>query len=155
MVQQEVRVIIVDDHEIMREGLRDLLQDEVGIEIVGLADNGRNAIILAHQYQPDILIMDLKMPVMTGLEALWQLHREMPQAKIIILTMYEEEAFFLEALRAGASGYFLKGSHSSELVRAIHAVQKGGVYLPPQLASCLVSQYLWQYQQLQEFQSAP
>ena len=154
MVQQEVRVIIVDDHEIMREGLRDLLEEETGIEVVALADNGRSALALAHQYQPDILIMDLKMPGMTGLEALWQLHQEMPQTKVIILTMYEEEAFFLEALRAGASGYFLKGSHSSELVQAIHAVQKGGVYLPPQLASRLVNQYLWLYQQIQASHSA-
>ena len=154
MVQQEVRVIIVDDHEIMREGLRDLLQEEAGIKIVGLAGNGRKAITLAHQYQPDILIMDIKMPGMTGLEVLWQLHQEMPQVKVIILTMYEEEGFFLEALRAGASGYFLKGSHSSELVQAIYAVQRGGFYLPPQLASRLVNQYLSLYQQLHESHSS-
>ncbi|MCB8944479.1 MAG: response regulator transcription factor [Ardenticatenaceae bacterium] len=150
MPQQPINVIIVDDHEIMREGLRDLLGDEKDIHVTALADNGHAAINLAHHHQPDILILDIKMPDMTGLEALWQLRQELPDIKVIILTMYEEEAFFLEALRAGASGYFLKGSHSSELIHAIKVVQKGEVYLPPKLTGCLVKEYLTQYHQLQE-----
>jgi DNA-binding NarL/FixJ family response regulator len=149
MSQQEVRVIIVDDHEIMREGLCDLLQDEQGINVIALGNNGRTALTLAHQHHPDIIILDIKMPDMTGLEALWQLRQELPEIKVVMLTMYEEEAFFLEALQAGASGYFLKGSHSAELIRAIKAVQKGEIYLPPQLASTLVKKYLLQHQQLQ------
>jgi two-component system, NarL family, response regulator NreC len=139
---KRIRLIIADDHAIMREGLVALLEDEPDLRVVGQAGGGLEAVALVRQQQPDIALLDITMPGMNGLEVTRRLVAEQPEVKILILTMHEEEAFFFEALRAGAAGYMLKGASSEELLGAIRAVYEGGVYLPPQLAGGLVQDYL-------------
>jgi DNA-binding NarL/FixJ family response regulator len=137
-----IRLIIADDHTLVREGLVTLLADVPNLQIVGLAGTGQEAMTLVRQHHPDIALIDISMPQMSGLEATCYCKAEFPELKIIILTMHEEEIFFFEALRAGASGYLLKGASVRELISAIRSVHAGGVYLPPQLAGHLV-QAVW------------
>jgi two-component system, NarL family, response regulator NreC len=137
-----IRLVIADDHAIMREGLVSLLEDEPDLHVVAQASNGQEAVSLVFQQQPDIALLDITMPDMNGLEAARRIAAEQPEVKILILTMHEEEAFFFEALRAGAAGYMLKGASSEELLGAIRAVHEGGVYLPPKLAGGLVQDYV-------------
>lgn len=136
-----IRLIIADDHVVVREGLVALLEDEPDLEVVGQAGTGREAIAVVTQHQPDIALLDITMPDMNGLEATREIVARLPQVNVLILTMHEEEAFFFEALRAGAAGYVLKGGGSEELLGAIRAVHEGGVYLPPALAGRLVQDY--------------
>lgn len=142
-----IRLVIADDHTIVREGLAALLSDEPDMRVVGLAGTGREAVDLARHYRPDVALLDIAMPDMNGLEATRRIRAELPDTRVLILTMHEEEAFFFEALRAGAAGYVLKGVHSEELLSAIRAVHEGGVYLPPKLAGSLVRDYLERHPQ--------
>jgi two-component system, NarL family, response regulator NreC len=137
-----IRLIIADDHAVVREGLAAMLEDEPDLQVVGLVGTGREAVALARQQQPDIALLDITMPDMNGLEATHQLMAAQSIVKVLVLTMHEEEAFFFEALRAGAAGYVLKGADSEELLSAIRAVYEGGVYLPPKLAGGLVRDHL-------------
>ncbi|MCG3209495.1 MAG: Oxygen regulatory protein NreC [Anaerolineae bacterium] len=141
-MSKPIQMIVADDHMVMREGLVALLQDEPDMEVVGQASTGQEAIMLCCQHQPHIALLDITMSDMTGFDVARQCRLELPHMNIIILTMHEEEAFFFEALRAGASGYVLKGAHSDELFSAIRTVYAGGVYLPPSLAGVLVQKYL-------------
>ncbi|MBS1251785.1 MAG: Oxygen regulatory protein NreC [Anaerolineales bacterium] len=137
-----IRLIVVDDHTIVREGLISLIEDEPDLAAVGQGGTGRDAVTLARQHRPDIALLDIAMPDMNGLEATREIAAEFPELDVLILTVHEEEAFFFEALRAGAAGYALKGSGSDELLGAIRAVHEGGVYLPPALAGRLVQDYV-------------
>ncbi|MBW7881299.1 MAG: response regulator transcription factor [Caldilineaceae bacterium] len=137
-----IRLIIADDHVVVREGLVALLEDEPDLRVVGQAGTGREAVALARQHRPDIALLDITMPDENGLEAARRIVAELPQVKVLILTMHEEEAFFFAALRAGAAGYVLKGAGSDELLSALRAVHEGGVYLLPKLAGSLVQDYL-------------
>lgn len=139
---ETIRLIIADDHVIVREGLVALLEDESDLAVVGQAGTGREAVRLAHQYRPDIALLDITMPDGNGLEAARHILADIPEVKVLILTIHDEEAFFFEALRAGAAGYVLKGAGSDELLSAIRAVNEGGVYLLPKLAGKLVQDYL-------------
>jgi two-component system response regulator NreC len=140
-----IRLIIADDHILVRQGLVVLLEDEPDLKVVGQANTGQEALALIRQHRPDIALMDITMGDMTGLEATRRGKAALPELNIVILTMHEEEAFFFEALRAGAAGYVLKGAPSEELLAAIRAVHEGGVYLPPKLAGHLVEDYLSRY----------
>ncbi len=137
-----VRIVIADDHGVVRDGLTALLEEEPGWTVVGTAADGQEALELIRRLRPDLALLDITMPGMSGLEVARIAARELPQVRILILTMHEEEAFFFEALRAGAAGYVLKGAGSEELLSALHAVLEGGVYLPPKLAALLVQDYL-------------
>jgi DNA-binding NarL/FixJ family response regulator len=137
-----IRLIIADDHQIVREGLVALIEDEPDLKVVGQAATGRQAVRLARQHRPELALLDIAMPDMSGLEATRRIVTILPETKILVLTMHEEEAFFFEALHAGASGYLLKGVPSDELLNALRAVYEGGVYLSPQLAGNLVQDYL-------------
>jgi two-component system, NarL family, response regulator NreC len=139
-----IRLIIADDHLVVREGLVTLVEDELDLQVIGQAATGREAVHLARQHRPELALLDITMPDMSGLEATREIVAMLPQTKILILTMHEEEAFFFEALRAGASGYLLKGAPSDELLSALRAVHEGGVYLSPQMAGNLVQDYLEQ-----------
>lgn len=141
-ISRPIRLIIADDHVVVREGLVALLEDEPDLQVVGQASTGREAVAVARQHRPDIALLDITMPDMNGLEATCEIVTELPEVHVLILTMHEEEAFFFEALRAGAAGYVLKGAGSEELLNAIRAVYEGGVYLPPMLARRLVQDYL-------------
>jgi DNA-binding NarL/FixJ family response regulator len=142
-----IRLIIADDHLVVREGLVALLEDEPDLQVVAQAGTGREAIYLAELHRPDVALLDITMPEMNGLEAARHIIDRLPQTKILVLTMHEEEAFFFEALSAGAAGYVLKGAPSEELLSALRAVLEGGVYLTPKLAGNLVQDYLERHPQ--------
>lgn len=137
-----MRVLIADDHEIMREGLRALLEPHEDIEVVGEATNGQEAIDQVAALKPDLVLMDITMPVMNGLDATRAIKKAYPDVKILILTMHEGEAYFFNILEAGASGYFIKGGSSSDLVAALQAVDSGDVFLYPSMAKKLLVDYL-------------
>jgi DNA-binding NarL/FixJ family response regulator len=137
-----IRLIIADDHAVVRKGLAAVLADEPDLHVIGLAGSGREALALVQQLQPDLALLDITMPDMNGLEATRKLAASHPRVRVLILTMHEEEAFFFEALKAGAAGYVLKGADSDEVIAAIRAVHGGGVYLPPKLAGRLVREHL-------------
>lgn len=127
MNPDSVRLIIADDHLLVREGLVSLLNHEPDFQVIGQAGNGDEAIRSVSQLQPDLILLDITMPGLTGLEAMAQITRLAPRVKIIILTMHEEEAFFFEALRLGAAGYLLKGASKEELLFAIRVVHRHGI----------------------------
>lgn len=139
-----IRLIIVDDHEIVRTGLYKLLHNKSGLKFVGQASCGQGAIDLVYQQEPDVVLLDITMEGMSGLEAMKRFLPAHPSVKVIMLTMHTEKTFFFEALFNGAAGYFLKGSHTTELINAIQSVYDGGIYLPPQLAGTLVKELIKQ-----------
>ena len=137
-----IRLIIADDHAIVRQGLVSLLHGEEGINVLDQAGTGKEALALVRKHRPDLALLDVTMPDMNGLEAARQIKEEFPEVEILILTMHDEEAFFFEALRAGASGYVLKGAHSDELLHAIRVIREGGVHISPDMAGELVRDYM-------------
>lgn len=131
------RVLISEDHTLLREGLKSLLQ-KTGIEVAAEAADGRSAVQLAKKVSPDVVILDISMPVLNGIEATQQISREVPQAKVIVMSMHSESHFVLGALRAGASGYLLKDAAFEELLIAVTSVLKGQTYLSPAIAGVVV-----------------
>ncbi len=138
----QISVLIADDHTIVRSGVRILLEAETDIRVVGEALNGIEALELAESLQPDIVLMDIAMPEMDGLEATRQLKTRYPHINVLVLTMHRSDEYFFEMLKAGASGYILKGAKTSELINAIHIVQQGEVFLYPSMTQKLVRGYL-------------
>ena len=134
-----VRVLVVDDQQLMRDGIASLLSLQEGIEVAGTASNGQRAIEQALHLQPDVILMDVRMPVMDGVAATIQLHRQLPQSKIMMLTTFDDDTYVLEALRAGASGYLLKDIPAHDLARAVHAVHRGIYQLDPAVAQRVVA----------------
>jgi DNA-binding NarL/FixJ family response regulator len=137
-----IRVLIADDHAIVRAGVRMLLEAQPDIVVVGEAADGRTALSLARRLQPDMILMDIAMPHMTGLEATREVLRFAPRTRVLVLTMHGNDEYFFHLLDAGASGYLLKESAPSELVSAVRAVHTGGVFLHPALARRLLGAYL-------------
>jgi NarL family two-component system response regulator LiaR len=132
--QVPIRVLLVDDHPIVRDGIRSLLATEGDIQVVGEAANGRDGITMAEQLQPDVILMDLVMPGLDGIEAIYRIMSSRPQTRILVLTSFDAEAKVFPAIKAGATGYLLKDSDSEELVRAIHQVHRGESSLDPRIA---------------------
>lgn len=139
---ETVRVLIVDDHVIVRSGIRMLLDAEPGIDVVAEASHGEEAIGLVEKLSPDLVLMDIAMPGMDGLEATRRIKAGWPQVKVLVLTMHRSDEYFFEMLKAGASGYILKGAETSELIHAVRVVGKGEVFLYPTMAQKLVKDYL-------------
>ncbi len=137
-----MRILIVDDHVVVREGLRALLETQPDIEVVGEATDGEEAVVRTKEAQPDIVLMDITMPGMNGLEATRLIKQDNPDVRILVLTMHEGDEYFFEFLHVGASGYFIKGGSSSELISALRAVSRGDVFLYPTMAKKLLSDYL-------------
>lgn len=137
-----VRVILADDHRIMRQGLRALLESEHDIEVVNEADNGRRTVQLAREMRPDVIVMDLTMPDLNGIEATRQIVADDPGIKVLALSMHSDKRFVAGVLGAGASGYLLKDCALEELVRAIRVVVAGQVYLSPGIAGVMVEGYV-------------
>jgi DNA-binding NarL/FixJ family response regulator len=133
-----IRILIVEDQRIVREGLRAVLEDEDEIAIVGEAANGQEAIDLFAQLQPDVVLMDLQMPVIDGPEATRRIRELSPDARILVLTTYATDEFIFKALRAGAQGYLLKDASANELLGAIHSIHAGQTLLAPAVAARLV-----------------
>ncbi len=137
-----MRVLIADDHGIVRSGLRKLLESEEGIDVVAEAADGAEARDMALELRPDLAILDVKMPVMTGLEATRAIHQEAPDVAILILSMHDEERYLFEALKAGASGYVLKRAADGDLIDAIKAVSRGEPFLTPEAQQALIRDVL-------------
>ncbi len=128
-MKEKIRVLLCDDQTLFREGIKAILKDELSIEIVGEADNGRQAVAQALQLHPDIVLMDIAMPDLSGFEATYRILQAKMKTKVLILTMYEEEEVITRCLDAGASGYVLKDAPRAHLIHAIDVVNKGGQYL--------------------------
>jgi two-component system response regulator NreC len=138
----KIRILLADDHTILREGIRSLIESEPDMSVIGEANDGHTAVKLAIQLKPDIILMDLAMPLLNGLEATRQIKKQNPQAKILILTMHENEEYIRQVLIAGAMGYILKDAAARELLGAIRSVYKGEVVLSPAITRLVVSDYL-------------
>jgi DNA-binding NarL/FixJ family response regulator len=137
-----IRVILVEDHRLVRAGIRILLESVPGIEVVGEALDGREAIELVEKRQPDIVLMDITMPGMNGLDATARIAKEAPRTRVIILSMHSTEEYVVQALRAGAAGYLLKDAGTAELELAVQAVVAGGTYLSPVVSKHVVGGYM-------------
>jgi DNA-binding NarL/FixJ family response regulator len=139
-----IRVLLAEDHLLVRASLRSLLESVAGVEVVAEADDGRQAIEKATEHKPDIVLMDISMPGMNGMEATRQIAKALPEVKVVVLSMHTNEDFVLQALRAGASGYVLKGSPPQELEMAISSVARGELFLSPAISKGLISVFLSQ-----------
>jgi DNA-binding NarL/FixJ family response regulator len=137
-VTEEVRVLLCDDQTLMRQGLRLLLDGDDGIKIVGEAVDGADGVRLAHSLQPDVVLMDLRMPRLDGVEATKRLRAELPSVRVLVLTTYGDDALVQAALQAGAAGYLLKDAEPADIVAAIQAVRRGGVWLQTPGAAALL-----------------
>jgi DNA-binding NarL/FixJ family response regulator len=141
-MSDQIRLLLADDHAVVRSGLRMLLQAQPDMIIVGEAETGQEAIRRVAELSPDVVLMDIEMPGMNGIEATRRIKANAPAAAVLALTMYEDDQYFFEMLRAGASGYVPKRAAPDELVSAIRAVSRGEVFLYPSLAGRLVQDYL-------------
>lgn len=137
-----IKIVIADDHRIIRDGLKSLLSDEKGIIIIGEAANGEEALIKTHELKPDILMADISMPGMSGIEMTRILCKEDSKTKVLIVSMHDNEDYINQALEAGASGYLLKDSSKEELLKAIKAVQNGETYCSGDVSKILLNKFL-------------
>ena len=137
-----IRVLLADDHETVREGVKRLLAEQPDMEIVGEAGDGRDAVLLARELLPDVLVMDVSMPEMNGLKATERLREVCPGVKVLTLTRHTDKGYLQQLLQAGASGYVLKQSAPAELIHAVRAVAAGGSYLDPAITEKALGGYL-------------
>jgi len=140
----KIRVLVVDDHAMFREGIRALLKDCEDVEIVGEASEGRDAIDKVRRLAPQVVLMDIVMPIMGGLEATRRIRKKNPGVKVLVLTQYDDPEYVLSMLRAGARGYISKTAPASDLISAIRAVHRGESFLYPSAAMTLIQEYLMQ-----------
>lgn len=134
-------IVLVDDHEIVRQGLRALLEAQPDFSVVGEASDGLNVLDLVEKLKPNLLIIDLMMPGLNGLEVVRQVSHRFPQTRVVVLSMYANEAYVLQALRNGAAGYLLKGSSTADLAQGVREVADGRPYLSPQLSERAIEAY--------------
>ncbi|MBU6506354.1 MAG: response regulator transcription factor [Alphaproteobacteria bacterium] len=137
-----IRILLCDDHLLIRASLKSLIGEFPGIEVVGEASDGREALEHAGKLQPNVVLMDIAMPGLNGLEATRRLVKDYPQVRVVMLSMHADESHVLQALRAGASGYVLKGSAPRELEMAIEAVARGEIFLSPAISKHVIDVYL-------------
>lgn len=142
MNQRKTRILLADDHRLLRSGLKLLLQREPGLDVVGEASDGVQTLKLYFQIKPDLLILDLSMPNMDGLDCLNELKRRDPEARVIVLTMHEDPSYLRKAMKAGAAGFVNKGAVDTELFKAIHSVNRGEIFLSHQHSQTLLTSLL-------------
>ena len=142
MMEKKSRIVIAEDHTILREGLRSLLSSHPEFEIVGEAEDGREAIRCVEEYKPDLILTDLSMPRMNGMEAIREIKKQSPKTKILVLTVHRAEEYILDTLKAGADGYLLKDSTHAELVMAVKKVLNGKYYISPEISEKVIEGYL-------------
>ncbi|SIQ10048.1 response regulator transcription factor [Marinobacterium stanieri] len=136
-----IRVLLVDDHPLVIDGIQARLEDEGGIEVVGRASNGQEAVDVAQQLQPDVILMDISMPVMNGLEATRVLQEKMPETRVLILSMHDNREYMVQLIQSGAKGYILKDVSAAEMVSAVETVYRGGTYFSSSASQTLFSQF--------------
>src|SRR3954452_14583654 len=137
-----IRILLADDHGIVRQGLRSVLSRDPLFQIVGEASNGREAVLLADSLNPNIVIIDIVMPELSGIEATAQIVKHNPTTCVIVLSMHSDETYLLRALNAGAKGYLLKDAAEVDLVRAVHSVSRGKPFFSPEIAQVLLEDYV-------------
>ena len=138
---ESIRVLLVDDQKLMREGLRVLLELEADLDVVAEAGDGQAALEAYAAHQPDVVLMDIRMPGMDGVEATWRLRERWPQARVIILTTFDDDEYVFEGLRAGALGYLLKDVSGQELAEAVRTVAAGGALIEPSVARKVLAEF--------------
>jgi DNA-binding NarL/FixJ family response regulator len=139
---EKIRIILVDDHTILRDGIRALLENEPDMVVIGAAEDGRTAVNLTRQLLPDVVLMDIAMPLLNGLEATRQITHDYPKVKVLILSMYDNEEYIRNSLAHGAMGYILKDASAVELLDAIRSVNRGETILSPAVTRLVVENYL-------------
>jgi DNA-binding NarL/FixJ family response regulator len=141
-MNKPIKILLADDHTIVRQGLARLLEDQTDLRVVGEASDGRMALEKATALKPDIVIMDIAMPLMNGIEAAKRIRKDLPETKILILSMYSHEHYIHELLETGISGYLLKDSSGRDIISAIKAAMKGETFLSPSISKKVVESYL-------------
>lgn len=135
-----IRVVLADDHTVVRKGIREFLEEEGDIQVLAEATTGVEAVALSLQHQPDVAVLDIQMPEMTGIEAARQIKAKAPEVQVLVLTAYDDDPYIFAVLQAGASGYVLKNAPSEELVRAVRTVAAGGSALDPTITAKVMAQ---------------
>lgn len=138
----KIRIVLADDHAILRDGIRSLIEDEADMVVVGEAEDGHSVVKLACELAPDIVLLDIAMPLLNGLEATRQIKRDCPIVKVLILSMHENEEYIRQALAAGAAGYILKDAAAKDLLGAIRTVYNGEAVLSPAITRLVIEEYL-------------
>ena len=141
MLSKKIRVLLADDHRILRQGVRMLIDSQKDMEVVGEAKTGREAVEEARRLKPDVVVMDVSMPELNGIEGTRQICDEMKHTRVLALSMHKDAVYVREILRAGARGYLLKDSEDDDLVRAIRCVQRGEAFLSPAISDAVLSDY--------------
>lgn len=139
---QTIRIVLADDHSLVRDGIRALLEEEEDLVVVAEVSNGQEAIDIVQEKNPDLLIIDIRMPIMNGIEAVEALNQQGTTTKTIILSMHDSEEYILKSVSAGANGYLLKDTGKTEFIKAIHTVQQGGKYFSGDISNVLVNNLL-------------
>jgi two-component system response regulator NreC len=139
---RKIRIVLADDHKLMRSGLRVLLEQQQDFAVVGEASDGREAVTLVSSQKPDVLVMDIGMPNLNGIEAAAQITQNHPEISVVMLSMHSDESYVLRALKAGAKGYLLKDSAETDLIRAVHSVAEGKSFFSPAVSKVLLDDYV-------------
>ena len=144
-----IRILLADDHTVVRKGLRLLLENQPGFQVLAEAADGRAAVALAEQHVPDVVVMDLAMPTLNGIEAARQLTSRLPRTAVVFLSMHSDESYVLKALKAGARGYLLKDSAEHDLIQAVRAVAEGKSFFSPAISKMMMEDYMRELQERQ------
>ena len=144
-----IRILLADDHTVVRKGLRLLLENQPGFQVLAEAADGRAAVALAEQYVPDVVVMDLAMPTLNGIEAARQLTSRLPRTAVVFLSMHSDESYVLKALKAGARAYLLKDSAEHDLIQAVRAVAEGKSFFSPAISKMMMEDYMRELQERQ------
>jgi two-component system response regulator NreC len=139
---RKIKVVVADDHTILRQGIKALLDNQEGIEVVGEAKDGREAIKTIEELLPDVILMDIAMPGLNGLEATRRIKKKFPKTKVVVLTMHANEEYIFQILNAGADGYLVKETAFQDLISAINAVHKGAAFMSPSISKKVMTDYI-------------